>query len=521
MQKRILIADDDIKAVERRKKALEIAGYEVIAVNDGGQAIEQLRKSRFDLVLLDLEMPRVSGNEVLKVIREDPQLKDTKVLVVTALSGQIQDRAKEAGFSHRGWAGKFDMVEKWSRDGSSVSRYPGHRVDWLSTAGILKKVKEMFDYYQETDRPKQPQETDKILIADADRESIRNIESILKEKGHEVFYVATTEEALKALGEKDIDLLLTELALEGLNGIGLIQIMGNNFVLENIPAVVFTAVRDFDKPDKDSLRRQAQRKLYDIAVFEKQRKRRFFKDKDYTYDVIKKIEELLKERRRMGWGYKKSGISFVRNNKGVLLSGCIEGFRPISSYDRIGAYCNRRFHCNFCDAEKHKDEAMCIYEPNIYAGYKRAVSGPGTCGVIYICFDCAIWLADKYPRFGKWWQEKSGISLRELIRKNKEVMMQAVKEKAIDMPSKITSIIERCLTEKMLYGSQEAPDITPDSRFDEDLGLDLTKEISLWLSLMDELDIEDELDMMAEEGKLPPFKTVADLISYIAGKVKK
>ena len=60
-------------------------GYVVKAVNTGKDALNILKKQKFDLVLLDILMPEMSGREVLQIIRKDPKLKNQKVAFLTVV----------------------------------------------------------------------------------------------------------------------------------------------------------------------------------------------------------------------------------------------------------------------------------------------------------------------------------------------------------------------------------------------------------------------------------------------------
>ena len=94
---KILFADDDATYSLFLKRFLERAGYEVVHVPDGKQALEQFRLCRPDLVLLDINMPEINGFEVARQIRSW----DKKVLLFFLSDRtEISDRLK--GFSLKG-----------------------------------------------------------------------------------------------------------------------------------------------------------------------------------------------------------------------------------------------------------------------------------------------------------------------------------------------------------------------------------------------------------------------------------
>lgn len=93
---RSILVVDDQPAVRRLLRALvEMAGFEVAEAEDGAWALEAVRTRTPDLVVLDIMMPRVDGWQVLTEVRDDPELAELPVIVLTA-KGQPGDRL-------RGW----------------------------------------------------------------------------------------------------------------------------------------------------------------------------------------------------------------------------------------------------------------------------------------------------------------------------------------------------------------------------------------------------------------------------------
>ena len=89
-KKRILLIDNRPEHLRQPVLRLQLEGYQVEEATDGETAIEMLRKGRFDLVLLDAELPGSDGWETLRQIRDDPQLDGLKVIVFMAAKGETQ-----------------------------------------------------------------------------------------------------------------------------------------------------------------------------------------------------------------------------------------------------------------------------------------------------------------------------------------------------------------------------------------------------------------------------------------------
>lgn len=70
MRKQILILDDDASVRDSLQKVLEEAGYDVAAAGDGKAGLSKLRQRHFDLLLLDLDLPDMTGFDILDTVRE-------------------------------------------------------------------------------------------------------------------------------------------------------------------------------------------------------------------------------------------------------------------------------------------------------------------------------------------------------------------------------------------------------------------------------------------------------------------
>ncbi|GAB4432732.1 MAG: hybrid sensor histidine kinase/response regulator [Chloroflexi bacterium OHK40] len=95
---RLLVADDSFTTRELVRSILESAGYEVAVAIDGLSALEQLRAQRFDLLVSDVEMPRLDGYGLVAQLRADDQLHALPAILITSLaSEEHRRRGLEAG----------------------------------------------------------------------------------------------------------------------------------------------------------------------------------------------------------------------------------------------------------------------------------------------------------------------------------------------------------------------------------------------------------------------------------------
>ena len=89
-QKNILLAEDEQFLANLLKSRLEKTGAKIQIAQDGAEVLKFLKESKFDLVLLDLILPKISGFEVLETIRANPQLQNIPVMIISNL-GQEAD----------------------------------------------------------------------------------------------------------------------------------------------------------------------------------------------------------------------------------------------------------------------------------------------------------------------------------------------------------------------------------------------------------------------------------------------
>ncbi len=85
-QKKILIVEDNELNMKLFHDLLEVHGYSTLQTKDGREALELAREHHPDLILMDIQLPEVSGLEVTKWIKADDELKSIPVIAVTAFA---------------------------------------------------------------------------------------------------------------------------------------------------------------------------------------------------------------------------------------------------------------------------------------------------------------------------------------------------------------------------------------------------------------------------------------------------
>jgi two-component system alkaline phosphatase synthesis response regulator PhoP len=115
---RILIVEDDQHIAELVQYNLNSNGLDASVVYDGGPALAELRKGSYDLLVLDLMLPTISGLEVCKAVRRDPALMHMPILIVTARG---EETVRSLAFS----LGANDYLTKPFNPRELVSRVKG------------------------------------------------------------------------------------------------------------------------------------------------------------------------------------------------------------------------------------------------------------------------------------------------------------------------------------------------------------------------------------------------------------
>ncbi|MBI3995699.1 MAG: response regulator [Nitrospirae bacterium] len=98
MSKKVLLADDASTFVKLEQTYLESKGYQVVMAGNGKEALEKLASQKPDLVVLDLIMPEMEGDQVCRLIKASPQYKDIPVIMITTKGDKKgEERCRKAG----------------------------------------------------------------------------------------------------------------------------------------------------------------------------------------------------------------------------------------------------------------------------------------------------------------------------------------------------------------------------------------------------------------------------------------
>ena len=95
---RILAVDDEDFNLDLIGALLAPKGYEVVTASNGKEALDIVDRKNIDLILLDINMPKMSGFEVAKKLRENPETKDIPIFIISSLKQDLNiNKAYELG----------------------------------------------------------------------------------------------------------------------------------------------------------------------------------------------------------------------------------------------------------------------------------------------------------------------------------------------------------------------------------------------------------------------------------------
>ena len=98
MSKTVMIVEDNELNMKLFNDLLQANGYDTVQAKDGRDVLTMVRDHRPDLIVMDIQLPGVSGLDITKTIKADNQLKDTPVVAVTAFAMKgDEEKIRDAG----------------------------------------------------------------------------------------------------------------------------------------------------------------------------------------------------------------------------------------------------------------------------------------------------------------------------------------------------------------------------------------------------------------------------------------
>jgi CheY-like chemotaxis protein len=97
IKNKILLVEDDADTRSALAMLFEMEGFEVVTAGDGEEAYSQAINEQPDLIVTDINMPRMTGLELIEMVRKDGRIESTPIVAMSAVEKQNLNRAKELG----------------------------------------------------------------------------------------------------------------------------------------------------------------------------------------------------------------------------------------------------------------------------------------------------------------------------------------------------------------------------------------------------------------------------------------
>jgi DNA-binding NtrC family response regulator len=196
----ILLTDDNKEFTQNLRDILELKGYEVLTANDGFQALDTIKASPVDLVLLDIKMPVMNGLETFKKIKQITPNTPVIMLTAYALEELIKESLKEGAFA------------------------------------CLKKPLDFDELFATIDNA--IPDGSMILVVDDDEYLCQNLLDVLSQKGYRVSVAKDSISAIEKVRATVFDIMLLDMKLPPLNGLETYLMIRR--LCPNIVAVIIT-----------------------------------------------------------------------------------------------------------------------------------------------------------------------------------------------------------------------------------------------------------------------------------------
>ncbi len=210
--RKILVVEDDKDFSFVVKTALEGAGYAVQTAGDGLQALERVKQMVYDLVILDLMLPKMDGRALSLKLKENPQTAKIPVMVLTAYSQREEFNAIKKDVTLAAYLQKPVPMEK-----------------------LLTEIGQIL-------KPSEHKKKEKVLLIDDDEELCEMLSFGLTDAGYSPDIVGNGKSAKEYLSRNVPDIILADIMMPDMNGIELCQWIHSQPRTRDVPIIQMSAL---------------------------------------------------------------------------------------------------------------------------------------------------------------------------------------------------------------------------------------------------------------------------------------
>ena len=208
MAKKVMIVEDNELNMKLFRDLIEASGYETVRTRNGLEALDLARTHKPDLILMDIQLPEVSGLEVTKWLKEDDELHTIPVIAVTAFAMKgDEERIRQGG------------CEAYISKPISVARF-------------IETIKSIWRCVM----------TARILVVDDVPANVKLLEARLLAEYFEVLTASNGAEALDICERGNVDVVLLDVMMQGMDGFEVCRRLKSDPATQHIPVVMVTAL---------------------------------------------------------------------------------------------------------------------------------------------------------------------------------------------------------------------------------------------------------------------------------------
>lgn len=233
---KILYVEDDQFISEIYIRKFQEAGFEVKNAVTGKEVLRDIKNALYDLVLLDLVIPEMSGLDVLRELRQNPDYKGvtTPVIVFSNLSSE-DDRKQCLEYGAAGFIPKTELSPTGVVE--EINRYLQQFTAKNKKASAATEGSESIG---ETNSPKGK----RILFVEDEPVFIDMFSRRLREEGYEVVAKQNAEEGLEVASKEDFDLIISDVVMPGMLGHEMVEKLRESERGRHIPIFLLSASLD-------------------------------------------------------------------------------------------------------------------------------------------------------------------------------------------------------------------------------------------------------------------------------------
>ena len=266
---KIMLVEDDPMIAEIYMRKLASAGFEVVNAKTGKEVLKLAAEQKFDLVLLDMVLPEMSGMDVLKELRTSGNYdKDLKVIVFSNLGeAEIRQEALKNGAS--------GFIEKAQFGPSELVNEVNRLLNVFSEREKNKKRLEGIDVPNKVDENGRKK---RVLFIEDEELFLDMFGKKIRDEGYELVCANNGAWGVKEALNGDFDIIITDMVMPAMTGEEIIEKIRSNENTKDVPIIVLSASVD--------LPQQRRAEQLGISSF-------FVKTQIVPSDVTRKINEIL------------------------------------------------------------------------------------------------------------------------------------------------------------------------------------------------------------------------------------